>query len=415
VVSFAWTALRPDDLTLQSGIKLNRARDWQGFLDAMHDFASPQQNMVYADVDGNIGFVAPGHVPLRKPDNDLKGLAPAPGWDARYDWAGFIPFEELPRQYNPASQRVMTANEKIVPPGYPHFLTSEWALPYRAQRIAAMLDASPRHSIDSFAAMQKDTLSLATLELLPVLRQAFPRSERAKSALALLAKWNGDMAADRPEPLIYNAWLREASRMIFADELGDALMKDYWEQRNVHQPMVNVLKNKDGQGRWCADVTKGEAGKKQTCAVVLSASLDAALVDLEKRYGSDMSAWRWGQAHFARSEHRPMSKVEALAKFFEIRIPTPGDTYTVNVGRYNLRDDKEPFASRHAPSLRAIYDLSNLENSRFIHSTGESGNPLSPFYRNFSERWAEVRYLPMKTRRADVEQGKLGTLTLQPQ
>jgi penicillin amidase len=146
----------------------------------------------------------------------------------------------------------------------------------------------------------------------------------------------------------------------------------------------------------------------------LSASLDAALVDLEKRYGSDMSAWRWGQAHFARSEHRPMSKVEALAKFFEIRIPTPGDTYTVNVGRYNLRDDKEPFASRHAPSLRAIYDLSNLENSRFIHSTGESGNPLSPFYRNFSERWAEVRYLPMKTRRTDVEQGKLGTLILQP-
>ena len=414
VVSFAWTALRPDDITLQSGIKLNRARNWQDFLDAAKDFSSPQQNMVYADVDGNIGFVAPGRVPIRKPENDLHGLAPAPGWDARYDWAGFIPFDELPQQYNPASGRVATANQKIVPPGYPHFLTSEWTPPYRANRIEAMLDAKAKHSIDSFATMQKDTVSLAAQELLPVLRQASPKSERARAALALLAKWDGDMAADRPEPLIYNAWVREASHMIFADELGEALMKDYWEQRNVHSPMVNVLKNKDGQGRWCADVSKGEAGRTQTCADVLSASLDVALDRLEKRYGADINAWRWGEAHYARSEHRPFDKVPALAKFFDIRVPTPGDTYTVNVGRYNLRDENEPFVSHHAASLRALYDLSNLETSRFIQSTGESGNPLSSLYRNFVERWAEVRYLPMKTRRSDVEKGQLGTLILQP-
>lgn len=414
VVSFAWTALRPDDITLQSGIKLNRARNWQDFLDAAKDFSSPQQNMVYADVDGNIGFVAPGRVPVRKPENDLHGLAPAPGWDARYDWAGFIPFDELPQQYNPASGRIATANQKIVPPGYPHFLTSEWTPPYRANRIEAMLDAKTKHSMDSFATMQKDTVSLAAQELLPVLRQTAPKSERARAALSLLAKWNGDMAADRPEPLIYNAWMREASRMIFADELGDTLMKDYWEQRNVHSPMVNVLKNKDGQGRWCADASKGEAGKTQTCADVLSASLDVALDGLEKQYGTDMNAWRWGEVHYARSEHRPFSKVPALAKFFDIRVPTPGDTYTVNVGRFNLRDESEPFVSHHAASLRALYDLSNLENSRFIQSTGESGNPLSPLYRNFVERWAEVHYLPMKTRRADVEKGQLGTLILQP-
>jgi penicillin amidase len=161
-------------------------------------------------------------------------------------------------------------------------------------------------------------------------------------------------------------------------------------------------------------VSKGEAGKTQTCADVLSASLDIALDGLEKRYGADMNAWRWGEVHYARSEHRPFSKVPALAKFFDLRVPTPGDTYTVNVGRFNLRDENEPFVSHHAASLRALYDLSNLENSRFIQSTGESGNPLSPLYRNFVERWAEVRYLPMKTRRADVEKGQLGTLILQP-
>ncbi len=414
VVSFAWTALRPDDLTLQAGMKVNRARNWQEFVDAAKDFSAPQQNMVYADVDGNIGFIAPGRVPLRKPENDLKGLAPAPGWDARYDWAGFIPFDALPRQYNPASQRVVTANQKIVGPDYPYFLTSEWTLPYRAERINQLLDAKPKHSMDSFAAIQKDTLSLAAQELLPLVRNTVPKSDRAKLALDTLLGWNGSMAANRPEPLIFNAWMREASREIFADELGDALMNDYWEQRNVHQPLVNVLKNKDGQGRWCANVSKGNAGRTQTCADLLSASLDVALAGLEQRYGSEMSKWRWGDAHIALSEHRPFDKVAPLAKFFDIRIPSPGDTYTIDVGRYNLRDDKDPFVNHHAPSLRALYDLSDPENSRFIQSTGQSGNVFSPLYRNLSQRWVDVAYIPMKTRREDVEKNRLGTLTLTP-
>lgn len=413
-VAFAWTALRPDDLTAQAGIRLNRARNWQEFLDAMKDFGAPQQSMVYADVDGNIGFMAPARVPIRKPENDLKGLAPAPGWDARYDWAGFIPFDALPRQFNPAAQRIVTANQKIVADDYPYFLTSEWTLPYRALRIAELLDAQPKHSIDSFAAIQKDDVSLAAQELLPILRKTAPRSERARAALGMLAGWNGAMDADRAEPLIFNSWLREASHRIFADELGEALMKDYWELRNVHLSMVNVLKNKDGQGRWCADATRGEAGLAQRCEDVLPAALEAALDDLERRYGTDMAAWRWGRAHEARSEHRPFAKVGLLAKFFDIRVPTPGDSFTVNVGRYSLRDDKEPFVNRHAASLRALYDLANLENSRFMHSTGQSGNVLSPLYSNFAQRWAEVGYVPMKTAREEVEKGRLGLLTLAP-
>jgi len=414
VISFAWTALRPDDLTLQAGIEINRARNWQEFLGAMRDFASPQQNIVYADIDGNIGFIAPGRVPIRKPDNDLKGLAPAPGWDARYDWAGFIPFEDLPRQYNPAAQKLVTANQKIVAPDYPYFLTSEWALPYRAERINALLDAQPKHNVDSFARIQRDDISPAAQELLPILRKARPKSKRAQAALEMLVGWHGEMTIDRPEPLIFNAWTRAASYRIFADELGEALMQDYWEQRNVHLSMVDVLKNKDGQGKWCVDVSAGAAGKAQSCDEVLSVSLEIALDDLARRYGNDMSQWRWGMAHMARSEHRPFGKVESLAGFFDIRVVTPGDTYSINVGRYNLRDEKEPFVSRHAASLRTIYDLSNLENSLFIYSTGQSGNVLSPQYRSYAQRWAEVAYLPMQMRREQVEKNSMGTLTLVP-
>lgn len=413
VVAFAWTALRPDDLTLQAGMKLNRAQDWQQFLEAAKDFGAPQQSIVYADVDGNIGLLAPARVPVRAPDNDLKGLAPAPGWDARYDWTGFIPFDELPRQYNPASQRLMTANHKIVGPDYPHFLTSEWALPYRANRIDTLLDAKPKHGMDSFAAIQKDHVSLAAQEMLPVMRTTVPQSSRAKAALDMLAVWNGSMDAERTEPLIFTAWMRAASRAIFRDELGDVLMNDYWEQRNVHRSTVNVLKNKNGQGRWCADATQS-AGGTQDCAAVLSSSLEAALDDLERRYGRDMGAWRWGEAHVARSEHRPFAKKEALAWFFDIRVETPGDTFTINVGRHNLRDEKAPFVNRHAASLRALYDLSDLENSRFMHSTGQSGNLLSPLYRNYSQRWSRVEYLQIKTRREEVEKNRLGLLTLSP-
>lgn len=412
VVAFAWTALSPDDRTFRGGYRLGMAQDWQQFLAAARDFHAPQQNMVYADVDGNIGFIAPGRVPVRKPENDLKGLAPAPGWDARYDWNGFIPFDELPRSFNPASGRIATANEKIVASDYPHFLTSEWSLPYRAQRIATLLDARARHDLESFAAMQKDTLSLAAAELLPLVSQARPLNDRSREALALITNWKGDMLADRPEPLIFNAWMRELARKMFEDELGDVLTRDYFEQRNVHASMVDALRVPNGQSPWCRDVRAGAA--PTDCNALLSASLDTALTMLSAKYGRDMRSWRWGEAHLARSEHRPFSRVKWLAPWFEQRVATPGDTYTVNVGRYNLRDEDEPFHNRHAASYRMLVDLGAPDASRFIHSTGQSGHPLSPHYRRFSERWAAVASVPMQMDRARIEQAGVDRLKLLP-
>jgi penicillin amidase len=414
VIAFRWAALQPDNLTVQAGIKLNRAKNWQEFLDGAKDFAAPQQNIVYADVDGNIGYIAPGHVPIRKPENDLKGLAPAPGWDARYDWNGYIPFDQLPRQFNPAAQRIVTANQKVVADDYPYFITSKWELPYRFNRINALLDAKPKHSLDSFAAIQKDDVSLAAQELLPILRKTVPRSDRANAALDKFMAWDGTMAIERAEPLIFNAWTRELSRQIFEDELGTTLFEEYWDEGNFHQALVNILKNTDGQGRWCADATKPAGVRAQPCDDVLSNSLEIALDGLEKRFGKNMSTWRWGKAHIARSAHRPFSSVPLLAKLFDIRVPTAGDSFTINVGHYDLRKKDDLFTVFEAPSLRALYDLSDLDNSRFIQSTGQSGNVLSPLYRNFAQRWAHVEYLPMITKRVAVEKNELGTLTLSP-
>jgi len=137
----------------------------------------------------------------------------------------------------------------------------------------------------------------------------------------------------------------------------------------------------------------------ETCAELLAASLEKALADLRMRYGNDPSAWRWGAAHFARHEHRPFGSQPWLAYWFDIRVPTPGDAYTVNAGRLDFFDEQRPFANRHAASLRAIYDLADLQKSVFIHSGGQSGNVLSPHYAAFTEAWAKGEYVPMVSTR----------------
>jgi penicillin G amidase len=395
VMALAWTALAPDDRTIQGALRLEQAHDWPSFLAAARDFHAPQQNMVYADVDGNIGFIAAGRVPVRKPENDLKGQAPAPGWLAKYDWDGYIPFNELPKSYNPADGVVVTANQKITPPGYAHYITSDWQPPYRADRIRELLAAVPRHTVPSFARIQGDVVSLAMRQLLPRLLATRPRSEQARAALALLAKWDGTMAADRPEPLIASAWWRELARTVYADELG-GVFHTHWAPRAVF--LSDVLFG--GAARWCDDVRTPAV---ESCDEALALSLEAALADLRKRYGDNPAAWRWGEAHAAIFEHRPFGRQPLLAGFFNLRVPTPGDTYTVNAGRDNFYDDAHPFANRHGPSLRAIYDLSDPEKSLYMHPGGESGNVLSDNYDAFTRAWARGEYIPMRAARKALE------------
>jgi penicillin amidase len=407
-LAFAWTALREDDLSMQAASGFATAADGDAFLAAARDFHSPQQSMVYADTAGNIGFIAPGRVPVRKPTNDLKGLAPAPGWDAKYDWDGFIAFADLPQSRNPAAGAIVTANHKIVPDDYPHYITSEWTLPYRAQRIHQLLDATPRHTRESIARIQADTVSLQVRQILPLLRRTGAANAAAQQVLQQLGRWDADMAVASAEPLIVSAWLRELGRLIYADELGD-LFNGAWAHRADF--MYHVLADSGGQGHWCDDVN---TPAQEACAELLPKALDLALADLTRRYGDDRSKWHWGKAHFALSEHRPFGRQPQLAKLFDISVPSPGDTYTVDVGRNTLSNESAPYASRHAASLRAIYDLADPDRSMYIHSTGQSGNLLSPLYRNFAERWSRAEYIPMSMKRSDALNGSIGTLRLQP-
>jgi len=409
VLAFAWTALRDDDLSSDAALRLMQAGNWDDFKQAIRNFHAPQQNMLYADVEGNIGYYAPARVPIRNSGNIFQGTVPVPGWDATYDWDGFIPFEDLPHEYNPARASIRTANQKIVPDDYPYLITRDWTLPYRADRIDQMLERSAQHSVASFRAMHADDTSLMALELLPKMLVVTPMGPDAKMAIARLKSWDGRMSIDGPEPLIFSAWMREFTRAVYSDELGD-LFNSNWKMRPVF--IGNVLANKDGMSRWCDDVGSSTA---ETCPGLLEQSLNAAITDLKKRYGDAMDSWTWGEAHFAHSDHNPFTHVAVLKDFFDIKVPSVGGVYTVNVGRFKLMNEESPFANQHAASLRGIYDMSNLNRSQFIYSTGQSGNPLSSLYSNFAEKWARTEYLNLTTDPADYTIGAIGTLVLQPQ
>ena len=408
VLAFAWTSLRDEDQTPMASGKMMRAGNWDEFRQAIRFFTSPQQNMVFADIDGNIGYYAPANVPVRKPQNKAMGRLPVPGWIADYDWDGFIPFEELPQSYNPAKGYHYTANEKIVPDSYRHFISLDWSVPYRAERIRERLEQEEKHSIRTFIDMHGDVKSLMAVELLEILLTTKPLGDTSRKALTALSVWDGEMTKEGMAPLIFNAWIRDLNKAIYQDELGDTF-KRYWRHRPIF--IRNVLLNVDGQSRWCDDTTTEQV---ENCEVILQNSLATALQDLESRYGSDMENWNWGEAHFAHSDHLPFSKIDGLDRFFDIRVPSSGGSFTVNVGRNEPSDEKYPFANTHAASLRAIYDFSDLDKSLYMHSTGQSGILFSPFYDDMAKDWADIRYRTMSMKKADYVKNQTGTLTLKP-
>jgi len=392
-LAMRWTALDPDPSTIEAGIAFNRAKSVAEFIAASAMYTAPMQNMVVADRDGHIGEVSAGRVPLRKPDNDLKGQVPSPGWDARYDWAGSLDATLTPREVDPPRGWIGTANQRIHARDYPHYITNEWAVPYRMQRIEQLLDAKPRHSLASLRDMQADVVSLATKRLLPFLRKAKSTHPLAAAAQQQLAGFDGTMAADKAAPLIYWAWTRHLTAAVFADELGSAQWERTFGGRSFRDALEGVLERNDGW--WCDDKRTAAV---ETCEQPIDAAFGKALDELQAVHGADVSSWQWGRAHLARSEHRPFSRVKPLAKWFELRTPVGGDTYTLNVSRVNLKPDSttgELYLGDHAPSLRALYDLGDPSKSLFMHSSGQSGIVFSPLYRNFVERWAKVEYVPV--------------------
>lgn len=376
VLALRWTALEADDGNVVATLAANRAQTVPELQRAFAGFHAPMQNVLMADRQGRIAYRAAGTVPLRAPDNDIRGVAPAPGWDSRYDWTGTIAPEQTPAD-DGSRGWIATANQRIHGPDYPFFLTADWTAPYRQQRIEELLAQTPRHDIASFQAMQGDLYAAATLRLLPHLQKARSEHALAPAAQQALQGFDGLMRADAAAPLIFSVWADEFARGVIGARLGKERFESMYGKRNFRQAIEGMLET-DNKA-WC-----GPGG----CAAASGAALTRALERISAQLGQEVSKWRWGQWHPAISAHRPFGSVKPLARFFDVRVPTGGDPFTVNVGQYHLDKADAPFANRHAASLRAIYDLAEPDRSRFIYQTGQSGNVFSSRYRDMSAQWA---------------------------
>lgn len=412
VLALRWAALEPNDHTLRAIRRINRSRSAAEFVDAARDWTIVQQSLVFADDAGRIGMIAPGRIPVRRADNDLKGLVPMPGWEARYDWAGWLRFEDLPHVIDPPGGRIATANHKIVDGSYPHFLTSEWFLPYRAQRIEQLLDATPKHSAESMRAIQADVTSLVAREFIAALRTLDPRpqSPAAKLALERLFAWDGAMRLDAPEPALFHAWLRELRTRIFADDLG-GLARDFVLNSELTSATLRVLRGEARSRDWCDD--GASVTVRETCAELAAEALEAAVTALTRDSGRDVLGLRWADMHRAVLEHRPLSNVPVLRGLFELSVPYPGDSFTINVGQLSMRPGA-PFNTRHAASLRAVYELSAPANGHWIYATGQVGHPLSDHYGDLLTRWQKAQPLPIRWESPKGQLVPSATLVLTP-
>ena len=402
VLALQAVALDGADTSGEGFMRLGMAQNWDEFLQAARRIYTPMQNVVYADTAGNIGLIAPARVPIRRKGD---GSMPVPGWTPEFDWAGFVPFDDLPRLYNPPSGIIVNANGRLVADDYRHFISREWAEPYRQRRINQLLREVERHPVYGMIAIQNDNLATDAAELLPLLLRAPPRNARAGRAHELMGRWNRFMLASRPEALIYSAWLAELHRGIFADELGEQLFADM-ASPNVGA-LLRVLRE---HPTWCDDVRTPAA---ESCEDAIAASLERALDGITRRQGPDINAWQWGREHPAAHRHALFDGIPILRGFASVRFPSDGGMHTINRAHPSFRGSR-PFEAVHGAGYKGIYDFANLDNSRFAMPLGQSGNMLSPWARRFVEPWQKLLYIEIAGTRAEAARTAIGSLTLTP-
>lgn len=382
-LALRWTSLDPEDRTLEAFVGIDKAKNWQDFTQALSLYRAPSQNFVYADVEGNIGYMAPAKFPIRKPGHS--GLAPVPG-DGNWDWQGYLPQSEWPQVLNPKEGFIVTANNKVTPKNYPHVLSLDWEEPFRAMRIRQMILSKDKLSPEDMRVMQQDVTTLLYPEFRPVIELMNPLSSRAKEWQQRLLAWDGVAREDSLEASVFEAWYSELSRLP-AREVG----KDFWERpRYLKAAMQKGDPNCDQPG----------TELKETC-------LDYAALSLEKvldRFGGRVPAW--GTVHQAVFKHQVLT-YSPLKRFSDRRVGFGGDRYTVNRGSY----DPANLTMTVGSSYREVIDFSNLENSLFVQPMGQSGAIFSNHYSDLLGKWRSGAYLPMKTRNYPVE----SKLVLEPQ
>jgi penicillin amidase len=371
-----WVGSEPGSAGYLPGLRLARARNWEEFQSAAAYYKVPSENLVYADRAGNIGWIAAGLAPIRQ---NWSGLLPVPGHTGEYEWSGFLPPSQNPRRFNPPEGFIATANHNILPSGYPHQLAYEWAAPFRYQRIAEVLSAKDKFSVEDFQQLQQDVVSLPARSFQTLLRRWQPApgdlSPRETEVLNRMRSWNAALTTSSPEALIFEVWISKLPAAVFPGGLGKridlAMLLQTLNQRLHPQALASTLRE--------------------------------TLNELSRRFGDDINAWQWGSLHTISFTH-PLNH----PPFHLGPIARPGDANTVN------STSGANFRQTSGASFRQILDLADWDRSVATNVPGESGDPQSPFYSNLLDEWASARYHPLPFSRKSVEAATAERLRLLP-
>ncbi|MFQ6617170.1 MAG: penicillin acylase family protein, partial [Fidelibacterota bacterium] len=394
-LSMQWTALEPGIL-MKSIIDLNRASNWEEFKEALKFFSVPAQNFVYADTAGNIGYVMAGKVPLRKKG---KGLLPVPAWTGEYGWVGYIPFERLPRSFNPPEGYIVTANNKVTGNEYPYFISTSWMSGYRAFRITELLRSREKFSISDFKKFQGDLFSHPAREMREHLLKIEPKTPLEERILKKMDNWDLNLTPESPEAAVFEVFQYKMAENTFSDEMQELTPFFIGKGITAVNPTnsfigrsFQVLRKlmKDEQNHWF-DIK--DTPKREDLHRIMRRSFDQTITFLKQNMGKNPDLWEWGKIHRIIFVH-PLGLVKPMNYIFNKGpFPLGGDTNTIFQAAYA---PGEPYdAKAFVASYRQIIDLSDLDNSISINTTGQSGLVGSTHYDDMIDSWLNMKYHPM--------------------
>lgn len=404
-LALRWTIYDPESIQA-SFLPVNRAANWQEFRQAFSAVVSPPLNVVYADVDGHIGYQAAGRLPIRAAGD---GTLPVPGEDDRHEWTGSVPFEKLPSIFDPPSGILATANGRVTPDGYPYVLATQWAAPYRTERIYQLLGSGKKFTAADMLAVQMDVYSafdhLCAQRFAAALERTPSASPRAREAGNLLRAWDGRLTVDSAAATLVTRARRHLWRLLLEPRLGTS------DQRDSLPPSAAVTGWR--QYSWFMSTTALETILTEqpprwlpqnfpSYDQLLAAAVEATVA--EPQAPKELASWRYGDQYPLEFTHPIFGRIPVLARWAGpgLKPQSGGGTTVKQVGR------------SFGPSQRMTVDLSNLDASTLNLVTGQSGQFGSPYYMDHFPAWYEGRTFALPFSPGAVEKARAHTLLLQP-
>lgn len=378
---------------------ISTAKNWDDFRRALSHYSAGPQHFVYADREGNIGYIGAGRCPVRRG----RGILPQPGWDGKNEWKGYYPYERMPLTYNPAKGYVATANNYPVKGRFPIPLSEYWEPPYRAMRITEMIQSGKKLGVADMKAMHVDVKSAMAAQLVPVILNiigdAPPELVRY---CELLSKWDHRTGADSAATCLYEVFFNQLLYVTFFDELPkelfERLIKDKIAVNNI---MVELLTNR----RDSIFFDDMNSDNRETCRDAVLRALREAVSYLNNRFGTDTEDWQWGELHQIEFSHVFGSEAMLRPIFNYGPFPFGGDEQTVNRAGFNKL---KPYKVSITASIRYIVDFSDLSKSLIVLSSGQSANLLSQHRTDMCDMFLKGEYIPWYNERNDFEEeGKL--------